>query len=65
MKGLGDGAGGEVVLGLNKLRELVGSSTGTVVINVYASDNMNINQLADKIQDRFVQLQKQRNVAYA
>ena len=63
-KGFGDGNGAEIVLGLNKLRELVGSSGG-VVINVYASDNMNINQLADKIQDRFVQLQKQRSAAYA
>ena len=63
-KGFGDGHGAEIVLGLNKLRELVGSSGG-VVINVYASDNMNINQLADKIQDRFVQLQKQRGAAYA
>lgn len=64
MKGFGDGNGGEVVLGLNKLRELVGTG-GDVVINVYAAPDMNINQLADKIQDRFVQLQKQRNVAYA
>lgn len=62
-KGFGDGSGGEVVLGMNKLRELVGQ--GEVVINVYASEGMNINQLADKIQDRFVQLQRQRSAAYA
>lgn len=65
MKGFGDGAGAEIVLGMNKLRELVGSNTGTVVINVYPAEGMNINQLADKIQDRFVQLQKQRSAAYA
>lgn len=64
-KGFGDGSGSEVVLGMNKLRELVGAGQGDVVINVYASDNMNINALADKIQDRFVQLQRQRNAAYA
>lgn len=64
-KGFGDGNGAEIVLGLNKLRELVGGNTGNVVINVYAQPGMNINQLADKIQDRFVQLQKQRSAAYA
>lgn len=64
-KGFGDGSGGEVVLGMNKLRELVGAEQGDVVINVYATDGMNINQLADKIQDRFVQLQRQRSAAYA
>lgn len=65
MKGFGDGNGAEVVLGMNKLRELVGMGQGDVVINVYATPDMNINQLADKIQDRFVQLQKQRSAAYA
>lgn len=64
-KGFGDGSGGEVVLGMNKLRELVGAEQGDVVINVYATEGMNINQLADKIQDRFVQLQRQRSAAYA
>lgn len=63
-KGFGDGNGAEIVLGLNKLRELVGSS-GDVTINVYASPDMNINQLADKIQQRFVQLQRQKEAAYA
>lgn len=64
MKGFGDGAGAEIVMGMNKLRELVGAG-GDVTINVYAAPDMNINQLADKIQDRFVQLQKQRSAAYA
>lgn len=65
MKGFGDGNGAEIVLGLNKLRELVGSGQTNVVINVYAPSGMNINQLADKIQDRFVQLEKQRSAVYA
>lgn len=65
LKGFGDGVGGEVVLGLNKLRQLVGTSGGGVTINVYASAGMNINQLAEKIEDRFVSLQKQREAAYA
>lgn len=64
MKGFGDGHGAEIVLGLNKLRELVGTSSN-VTINVYAQPGMDVNQLASKIQDRFVALQKQRSLAYA
>lgn len=62
-KGFGDGHGAEIVMGLNKLRELVGSSG--VVINVYASEGMDLNALADKIQDRFVAMKNQRRAAYA
>ena len=62
-KQFGDGNGAEIVMGLNKLQELVGG-TG-VVINVYPAQGMDVNQLADQIQDRFVQLQKQRSLAYA
>lgn len=63
--GFGDGNGAEIVMGMNKLRELVGAGHGDVIINVYATPGMDINQLADKIQNRFVQLQKQRGAAYA
>ena len=62
-KGFGDGHGAEIVMGLEKLRELVGSSG--VVINVYASDGMDVNALADKIQDRFIAMKNQRRAAYA
>lgn len=65
MKGFGDGHGGEVVLGMNKLRELVGAAGDNIVINVYANEGMNVNQLADAIQDRLVQLSRQREAAYA
>ena len=63
MKGFGDGSGAEIVMGLNKLRELMGTS-GTV-INVYPSQGMNETALAQMVQDKLVQLQKQRNLAYA
>ena len=65
MKGFGDGNGGEVVLGMNKLKELVGGASDNITINVYASDNMNVNALADKIQQRLVQLSRQKEAAYA
>ena len=64
LKGFGDGAGAEIVMGLNKLRELVGSS-GDTVINVYATPGMDVNALADAVQARLVALQRQREAAYA
>lgn len=63
LKGFGDGNGAEIVMGLNKLRELVGTSN--VVINVYPSAGMNETQLAVMVQDKLLQLQKQRDLAYA
>ena len=63
MKGFGDGHGGEVVLGMDKLRQLVG--TGEVTINVYATPGMDVNQLANKIQERFAALNGQRRLAGA
>lgn len=64
-KGFGDGNGAEIVLGLNKLRELVGGAGDDITINVYASEGMNVNQLADVIQQRLVQLSRQKEAAYA
>lgn len=63
-KGFGDGHGAEIVMGLDKLRQLVGASEG-VIINVYGAPGQDINELADAIQQRLVALQKQREVAYA
>lgn len=65
MKGFGDGHGAEIVMGLDKLREMVGASSGSVVINVYPSAGMNESQLASMVQDKLVQWQKQKEAAYA
>lgn len=62
-KGFGDGAGAEIVLGLNKLRELVG--TGNVTVNVYGAQGQSVDALADAVTRKIVNLQKQRNLAYA
>lgn len=65
-KGFGDGAGGELVYGHDQLmRDIARASSGEVTINVYATPGMNVNQLADKIQNRLTQLQKQKEAAYA
>ena len=63
-KGFGDGHGAEIVMGLNKLRELIGTSSDTT-INVYAAPGMNVNELADAVQQRLVALNRQREAAYA
>lgn len=60
-KGFGDGPGGEVVLGMDKLKQLVGAAGDTnVVINVTAPQGMNVNQLADAIQRRLANVQQQK-----
>lgn len=64
-KGFGDGSGAEIVMGLDKLREVVGANTGNVVINVTASPGMDVNQLADVIQARYVAAAKQRRLRNA
>lgn len=52
LKGFGDGAGAEIVMGLNKLRELVGAGTVTNNISVYAAPGMDVRQLADAVAER-------------
>lgn len=51
-------------MGLNRLQELVGMA-GDTVFNIYASPGMDVNELADAVQNRLVALQKQREAAYA
>lgn len=64
MKGFGDGHGAEIVMGLDKLREVVGANQG-VVINVYAPQGMDVNQLADKIQQKYVAASRNRRLLNA
>ena len=66
LKGFGDGRGGEIVYGRDQLmRDIAQASGGTYTVNVYASEGMDLNRLADKIQGKFVQWQKQKEAAYA
>lgn len=61
-KGFGDGSGGEIVLSDAKLRQIAGAGA-SYTVNVYASPGMNVNQLADAVQNRLVALQRQKEAA--
>lgn len=66
-RGFGDGGGsGEIVYGRDALmRDIAEASSGEITINVYASEGMDVNELADRIQSRLAQVQRQRMSAYA
>ena len=66
-RGFGDGGGsGEIVYGRDQLmRDIAEAATGDITINVYASEGMNVNQLADKVSARLALVQRQRASAYA
>lgn len=66
-RGFGDGGGsGELVYGRDALmRDIAQVSQGNITVNVYAAEGMDVNQLADKIQNRLAQVQRQRMMAYA
>lgn len=65
LKGFGDGSGAEVVLGLNKLKQLVGGGETNIQINVYGAEGQSVNQLAEEIERRLVDLQQQRSAVWA
>ncbi len=65
LKGFGDGAGAEIVMGLNRLRELVGTTSGGNTINIYQQPGQNAEQLAYEVQRVLVRQQRQRSGAYA
>lgn len=48
-KGFGDGNGGELVIGVNKLREVLGVNSNPININVYPSAGMDENALAQAV----------------
>jgi len=59
LKGFGDGHGAEIVMGINKLQELVGAS-GETIINIYPDAGTDVNALADKVAQRFIAMNRSR-----
>lgn len=65
-KGFGDGSGAEIVMGLDKLREVVGAAGGDVInINVYAAPGMDTRAVANEVQRVLAQAQRQKGAVYA
>ena len=67
LKGFGDGPGGEVVLSMAKLKELVGSGAGeqTVNITINAQPGQSAEDIAAAVKRVFVREMEQRSAAYA
>lgn len=63
-KGFGDGAGAEVVLGLNKLQELAGSGSSPT-INVYAAPGQDVNSIAEAVANKIYNGTMGRRAVYA
>ena len=61
--GVGE-AGPEAVIPIDKLREVLGG-VGGITVNVYGSDNMSVDELALKVQERIITLQNRRAKAWA
>lgn len=70
--GIGEGSSSEAILPLDpfwkkmdRLIDATENNSGNVNVNVYASPGMDINQLADAVQQRIIQIQKRRTAAWS
>ena len=63
-------AGDEVLYGRNSLMKDIanavgGANSGDMIVNVYGSDNMSVNELAAAVEQRLITMQKRRTQAWA
>ena len=61
--------GSEAVVPLNKFWDKLdkiadGTNAAPIVVNVYGSDNMSVNELAAAVEQRIIQMQKRRTLAW-
>ena len=67
--GIGEIPGGEAVVPLNKFWDKLdklaeGANASPIVINVYGSDNMSVTELAAAVEQRIIEMQKRRTLAW-
>jgi len=65
--GVGE-AGPEAVVPLDKLWDkldnIAAANGGGIVVNVYGSDNMSVNELAEAVEQKLIQMQRRRTLAW-
>lgn len=66
LKGFGDGNGSELVIGTNKLMQMIGQATGSqdIDINIYAQPNMNPTDIAQEVERVMVRMNNQRKAVF-
>ena len=65
--GVGE-AGAEAVVPLNKFwkkLDAMAENNSPIVVNVYGSDNMNVNELAVAVQNKIIQMQNRKRMSWA
>lgn len=67
MKGFGDGSGSELVIGTNRLMEMIGKASGgtqDIDINIYAQPGMNATEIATEVERVMVRMNNQRKAVF-
>lgn len=66
-KGFGDGNGSELVIGTNRLMEMIGKASGgtqDIDINIYAQPGMNATDIATEVERVMVRMNNQRKAVF-
>ena len=66
-KGFGDGSGSELVIGTNKLMQMIGQASGgtqDIDINIYAQPGMNATEIATEVERVMVRMNNQRKAVF-
>lgn len=67
LKGFGDGAGSEMVIGTNKLMSMIARASGgdDIDINIYAQPGMNAQDIATEVERVFVRMNNSRKAVFS
>lgn len=67
LKGFGDGSGSELVIGTNKLMQMIGQASGGTqnnTINIYTQPGMNTQEIAQEVERVMVRMNNQRKAVF-